>query len=57
MGKVPNNQQKKGGGFKWVQVLLSPDVHRRLRQIALDKDYTLAYLLRYIIETFLKEEK
>jgi len=58
MGKTLNNH-KKGGDkrYKWIQVLVSPDVHKRLRQIALDKDCTLASLLRYIIETFLKKEK
>lgn len=60
MGKVlgNQNQNKKGGGnrHKWSQILLSPDVHKRLRQIALDKDCTLALLLRHIVENYINTE-
>ena len=59
MGKILNNQHEKGGNgsHKWVQALVSPDVHKRLRRIALDRDCTLASLLRGIVENFIKMEK
>ena len=59
MGKALNNQHKKGGNnrHKWVQVLVSPDVHKRLRQLALDENCTLAYLLGCIIKNFVYKEE
>lgn len=55
MGKTPNNQHKKGGNhrYKWVQVLVSPSIHKRLRQLALDRDVTLKELIGDIIDGYL----
>ena len=57
MGKN-NRSDNKGGDKKWkfVQTLVSPEVHKALTVLALDKGCTLALLLRYIIETFTEKE-
>lgn len=59
VARTPNNLHKKGGDhrYKWVQVLVSPNVHKRLRQIALDRDITLKELLGDIIEDYLNKER
>lgn len=59
MGKVPENLNMKGGdgsNHRWVQVLLSPDVHKRLKHTALDRGVTLKKLLEDIVTNFVNKE-
>lgn len=51
---------RKGGDndrHKWAQMLLGPDVHKRLRHIALDRGVTLKELLEDIVKNFINKEK
>jgi len=41
------------GRHRFVQTLISPEAHRALKVLALDKDVTLAQLLRDIIGDYL----
>ena len=45
------------GSHKFVQTLVSPEEHKALKVVALDKDVTLAWLLRDIIKNFLKAKE
>ena len=49
---------RKGGDdrYKWAQVLLSPDVHTRLKHMALDEGVTLKELLENIVTNFITKE-
>lgn len=50
-------RRKKGGDrYRWAQMLLSPNVHKRLKHIALDKGVTLKELLEDIIKNYLRKE-
>lgn len=58
MGRNNRSGGKGGDGrHKFVQTLVSPDEHKALKMLALDKDVTLARLLRGIIRTFLKAKE
>lgn len=55
MGKTANNSRKGGDNrYKWTQMLLSPDVHKRLKHLALDRGVTLKELLEDIIKNYLE---
>lgn len=57
MGRVSGNQHKGGDNrHKWAQMLLNPDVHKRLKHIALDRGVTLKELLEDIVENFINKE-
>ena len=56
MGKASNNKRGGDNRYKWTQMLLSPVVHKRLRQLALERDVTLKELLEDIIKTYLNKE-
>ena len=49
---------RKGGDdrYKWTQMLLSPDVHKRLKHLALDRGVTLKELLEDIVTNFINKE-
>ena len=52
------DREKKGGEtrYRFVQTLLCPYLHKALRRVALEKDFTLAEMLREIVETYFKKE-
>lgn len=56
MGRAANNEKGGEDRHKWAQVLLSPDEHKRLKRIALDKDVTLKELLGGVIKNFINKE-
>ncbi len=58
MGNSVSNNRKGGESnrYRWTQMLLSPDVHKRLKQIALDRDVTLKDLLEDIVKIFVNKE-
>lgn len=56
MGNSVSNNRKGGDRHRWTQMLLSPDVHKRLKQIALDRDVTLKDLLEDIVKIFVNKE-
>ena len=53
-----NRSGSKGGDerHKFVQTLVDSEAHKALKMLALERDCTLAFLLRSIIETFINKE-
>ena len=55
--KKSGNEKGGDGRHRFVQTLLGPKEHKALKVIALNRDCTLADLLKYIIKNFIEGER